>query len=511
MSNSPVRFRAVLGAVLAVSIAATATGCFLLPSRAEVNGPKATPATGDFAEYFNQEVEWESCGPLECADITVPIDWEDPESDSVIIAMAKQEASGRAQGTIFVNPGGPGGSGVDFVQYAVSSDLADEFDVIGWDPRGVGASTEVICLDGEDKDESLYGTFDELYQTQAWIDELEIDLEAYAQACVENTGDLLAHVDTVSTAHDLELMRALVNGGEPLDYLGYSYGTFIGAVYAELFPEHVGHFVLDGAVDPKVGAFDELVVQAVGFENNLRAYMEDCLDGSDCPFSGSLTTALKAAHDLIGSVDGRDLESSDGRVLDSATVGTGVAMSLYSSDYWFYLTELFDGLEDGDADGAFFLADIYNDRNGPGDYAGNGVEVYQATTCADNDWIADEATTLERLAEIAAAAPTIGPYLTLDDYAVLDVLCNNWPYPAAEFPSEYDADGAAPILVIGTTNDPATPYDWAVSLADQLSSGVMITVTGDGHTAYNAANSCVNDVVDRYFLDDEVPSDDPQC
>lgn len=511
MPNRTVTSRLILGAVLAASVAVSLTGCFLLPGRAPAGQPDSTPSTGAFAEYFNQDIDWQSCGSLECADISVPIDWKNPDSDSVTIAMAKLAAVGSAQGTIFVNPGGPGGSGVGFVEYAVSSDLSEEFDIIGWDPRGVGASTQVTCLDGDAKDESLYGTFDDPYQTQAWIDELEVDLEQYAQECVDNTGDLLAHVDTVSTAHDLELMRALITGDEPLDYLGYSYGTFIGAVYAELFPEHVGHFVLDGAVDPQVGAFDELVVQATGFENNLRAYMADCLGGPECPFSGSLEQALTAAHALMGSVDGKGLTSSDGRVLDSATVGTGVAMSLYSSDSWSYLTDLFVGLKGGDAEPTFLLADFYNDRNGPGEYGSNTVEVYQATTCADNDWKADNATTLERLAQISAAAPTLGDYLTLDDYAVLDVLCNNWPYPAAEFPSEYDADGAAPILVIGTTNDPATPYSWAVSLANQLSSGVLVTVEGDGHTAYNGDNFCVNDVVDQFFLTGAVPAQDPEC
>ena len=269
--------------------------------------------------------------------------------------------------------------------------------------------------------------------------------------------------------------------------------------------------MLAGAIDPTVEAFDELVVQAVGFENNLRAYMTDCLESSGCPFTGTLDQALEQASELMGSVDGAGLESSDGRVLDSATVGTGVAMSLYSADFWPYLTDLFNGIKTGDADPVFFLADYYNGREDGGSFSDNSVEVYQATTCVDNDWTADSASTLERLEEISEAAPTIGPYITLDDYAVLDVLCTNWPYPAAEFPEEYDAEGAAPILVIGTTNDPATPYIWSQALAKQLSSGVLITVEGDGHTAYNGENDCVNQVVDAYFLDGTVPEDDPEC
>lgn len=503
--------RLAVGVALTGLIATSLSGCFLLPfAPGNVPDDSTPPRASDFDEYFDQKVIWDDCGSLQCADIDVPIDWEDPSSDSVTIALAKQEALDDAQGTIFVNPGGPGGSGVGFVEYAVDSELADSFDIIGWDPRGVGDSTQVECFDDEQKDEMLYGTFDDPYLSEGWINELEDDAKDFADACVENTGDLLGHLDTVSTANDLELMRALINGDEPLDYLGYSYGTYIGATYAELFPEHVGKFVLDGAVDPQLDAFDELLVQMVGFENGFRAYMTDCLAGSDCPFSGSFDSGLQQANELIASVDAMGLSSDDGRDLDSATVGTGVAMSLYSEDYWPYLTELFVGLQDGDADPTFFLADVYNDRDGS-HYASNSVEVYEATTCVDNDFTTDEKSTIERLEEIAAAAPTIGEFIALDDYAVLDVTCSNWPYPAADAPSVYDAAGAAPILVIGTSNDPATPYAWAKSLADQLESGVLISVEGEGHTAYNGDNSCVNDVVDEYFLKGTVPSDDPEC
>ena len=497
------------GIALTAALATTLSGCFLLPEGSPEASPQ--PTEGEFAEYFTQELEWDDCGSLECATMKVPIDWEDEDSDSVEIALAKQPASDDAQGTIFVNPGGPGGSGVGFVEYAVTDDLADNFDIIGWDPRGVGASTPVVCLDDEEKDESLYGTFDEPYQTEGWIDELTDDLEDYAAACDENTGALLGKVDTVSTAHDLELMRALVTGDEPLNYLGYSYGTFIGTVYAELFPENVGHLVLDGALDPEVGLAAGLLVQAVGFEDNLRAYMQDCLAGSTCPFTGPLDEALAQASALMGSVDGKGLVNADGRELDSATVGTGVAFALYSPDNWEYLTEMFVGLQADDPEWSFILADAYNGRGDDGSYEDNAVEVYQATTCVDNDWTSDPESTLDRMQEITAAAPTMGPYLTLDDYAVLDVLCNNWPYPAADFPDEYDAKGAAPILVIGTTNDPATPYVWSQSLAKQLDSGVLVTVDGDGHTAYNGDNDCVNSVVDQYFLDDVVPDEDPEC
>ncbi len=501
--------KALAASAMVVAIATTLSGCFLLPHE-----PSAVPtgaASSDFTEYFAQSVDWAPCGDLECATISVPIDWTDSTSGSASIALAKQSAVGSPRGTIFVNPGGPGGSGVDFVPYAVSAQLAANFDVIGWDPRGVGASTPVTCLSDSAKDASLYGTYPEPYGTQGWIDDLQAQLTTYAAACKLKTGALLGHVDTVSTANDLELMRALIDGEKPLTYLGYSYGTFIGAVYAELFPSHVGAFVLDGAVDPTVGAFDELVVQAKGFEDNLRAYMTDCLTMADCPFTGTVDQALQQAHTLMGSVDGAGLISADGRTLDSATVGTGVVTALYSSDNWPFLTRAFAGLKTGEVEPMFRLADSYNDRNRDGSYSSNAVEVYQATTCEDTDWTADPASTLDRLAQISAAAPTLGSYLALDDFAVLDTLCNEWPYPAATFPTSFEAAGAAPIVVVGTTNDPATPYVWAQSLAAQFDSGVLVTATGDQHTSYNSGNTCVDDVVDSYFMTGTAPTADVRC
>ncbi|MGV8969567.1 MAG: alpha/beta hydrolase [Microbacteriaceae bacterium] len=499
--------RLIAGATASVVLVSLG-GCFLLPS---VGPVKAEGYGGEFSSYFGQSLDWTACGGVDCADMNVPVDWNDPSSETVTIALARQSAYGSSRGTIFVNPGGPGGSGVDFVQYAVTEQLATAFDVIGWDPRGVGASSPVICLDGTAKDESLYGTFENDYLTQGWVDELETETGAFAAACEQNTGALLAHVDTVSTARDLELMRYIVTGDEPLDYVGYSYGTFIGAVYADLFPENVGKFVLDGAVDPTLDAFETLLVQMTGFENGFRAYMTDCLSADNCPFTGTLEEALDQARQLIVQVDEGELVGNDGRTLDSATVGTAAAMALYSESSWPLLSDVFVGIRNSDANPSFYLADFYNDRGDDGRYASNSVEVYQATTCLDNDFAADTASTIDRVNEIAAAAPTIGQFLAYDDFAVLDVMCSNWPHPPAQLPDAYDAPGAAPILVIGTSNDPATPYSWAVSLAEQLSSGVLVSVEGEGHTAYNGDNVCVNQVVDNYFLVGSIPATDPRC
>ncbi len=502
----------VVALLSAVSLAAI-SGCSLLPSTVT---PTPDPAAGDTTEFYSQTVSWEPCGDdLECATITSPTDWNAPQDGSIDLAVVRHLATGTKLGSLLVNPGGPGGSGWDFVnysaQYAASANLLESFDLVGWDPRGVGQSTPVTCFtESTDRDQNLYGTFDSAYDTQGWIDELTVEEQKFAEACAANTGDLLGHVDSLSNVKDMDLIRSLV-GDDKLNYLGYSYGTFLGALYAETFPDTVGRMVLDGAIDPLLSDFESLKVQMAGFDSAFRSYMAFCLDSADCPFSGDVDTALGQARQVLETVDARQLVNTDGRVLDSATLGTAIAENLYSENYWQDMTDMFAALASGDPSLVFVNADYYNSRNPDGTYSGNSVEVYTAVTCVDGDFVDDPASTLDRVAEIDAAAPILGKFFAYDDFAVLDTACTHWPVPRATLPSTYDAVGAPPILVIGTTNDPATPYAWAQSLAGQLSSGVLITHEGEGHTVYNQGVSCVDDAVDAYFLRGTVPTTDPEC
>ena len=320
---------------------------------------------------------------------------------------------------------------------------------------------------------------------------------------------LLGHLDAASVARDMDVIRALL-GDSTLNYLGYSYGTYLGAVYAELFPEKVGRMVLDGAVDPQVSDLEALATQMAGFDSALASYMAWCLSESDCPFTGSVDNGLLQVRDLLDRIDDLELVASDGRQLDSATVGTGIAYTLYSEWSWPSLTGMFAALAVGDADPAFDNADAYYGRYG-GWYDGNGNEVYTAVTCNEGDLGTDGVTPLEGVEIIDDRAPILGRYFAYDDYAVLDVACSNWPVPVADLPTSFAANGAPPILVIGTTNDPATPYANAVSLAEQLSSGVLISYEGEGHTIYAHGVSCIDDTVDAYLLRDEVPAADPMC
>ena len=502
-----------IATVLLVGV--TLSGCQFTFDRADRPDPTPPPAPTELEGFYAQELDWEDCGSGNvCATAATPIDWDDPAGGSAEIALVKNPASGTAQGSVLVNPGGPGGSGWDYVYYSGSSaagaPVMENFDIIGWDPRGVGQSTPVTCYESAaDKDEQLYGTFDEPYDTQGWIDELITELEDYAAACEANTGELLGNVDTISNVKDMDMIRALV-GDEKLNYLGYSYGTYFGTVYAELFPERVGRFVLDGAVDPLVSDFESLKFQMAGFDSAFRAYMASCLE-TDCPFTGTVDAALQQARGVLDTVDAQGLVSSDGRELDSATLATGIINNLYAQSLWPSMTNMFAALRQGDADPTFASADDYNQRGPDGSYVGSVNDVYVAATCVDGDFASDPASTLERIAEIDAAAPILGKYTTYDDFAVLDVACSNWPYPRADFPTSFSAPGTGPILVIGTTNDPATPYASSVSLANQLEGGVLLTYEGEGHTVYNQGVACIDDAVNDYFVNGTVPSADPMC
>lgn len=501
-------------AVVVIGAAALAlTGCTLLPN----NGGGATDAPEGLDRFYGQELTWTDEGAqLDSTTVEVPLDWSKPDGDTIEIAVMRHHAEGDALGSLLMNPGGPGGSGYDYVrdyaQYLVTPEVLSKFDLIGFDPRGVNHSNAVVCYtDPADRDDYLYGTYTAAYGTQEWVDELTQREQDYAAACEENTGPLLAQIDAASVARDMDVIRAVL-GDTKINYLGYSYGTYLGTMYAELFPEKVGKMVLDGAVDPTVSDLDALATQMGGFESALRAYMDDCqANQSDCPFTGGTDAGMTQVRELLDGIDAQKLVAGDGRVLDSATVGTGIADYLYSDSLWPDLTGVFNDLYDGGADATFAAADDYNGRNADGTYADNSNDVYSAVTCAEGDLGTDDVDTLGGVAALQATAPTIGDYFGYDDTFVLDALCSNWPYPVAELPAEYDAEGAAPIIVIGTSNDPATPYANAVSLSKQLSSGVLISYEGEGHTIYAQGVTCVDDAVDAYFIDGTVPAEDPNC
>ncbi|WP_404446443.1 alpha/beta hydrolase [Microbacterium marinum] len=506
------------GARAAAALLATATALAALVACTpkEAPAPNRTPVTegvaADLVGYYGQDVDWDRCvgggeGTFYCGTVTAPVDWSDPEGGDLELAVIARMASGESQGSLLVNPGGPGASGVDLVQgsaeFAVGETLLEHYDVVGFDPRGVGSSTPVRCLDAEQMDDYLFALPRAARGTPAWEAELTARNDRFAEACESGSGGILPHITTADAARDMDLLRGVL-GDEKLTYLGYSYGSFLGATYAELFPDRVGRIVLDGGLDPSVPGSEVGARQAVGFESALGAYLTSCVERTEnCPFQGSVDDARTALADALAAVEATPLTATDGRALGADAMVMGIVSALYSEGNWPYLTGAITAALEGDADPMFVLVDSYYNRS-DGVYLDNSTEAFSAYNCMD--YPADPPD-VEAAADalVAAEAPTFAPYWSGVD------LCASWPYPPTGTRGEIHAEGAAPILLVGTTNDPATPYEWSAALAEQLSSGILLTRVGEGHLGFNKGNACIDDAVEAYFVDGTVPDGDITC
>ncbi len=465
-----------------------------------------------FAAYYQQEIQWEGCGDnRECTTVTVPVDWAQPSGPTIELATVRYLAGGDRLGSLLINPGGPGASGYDVVDRLAgrltTEQVRERYDLVGFDPRGVGRSSGIDCLDDRELDaqRSFEPQADLDTETAAAVAELETEAEAFAQGCAADLGPLLAHIDTESAARDLDVLRDAV-GDERLTFLGYSYGTLLGATYADEFPQRVGRLVLDGALDPASSETDVAKGQAAGLEQALRAYVTDCLDGDDCPLRGSPEEALQQVVALIESTDDAPLPTGGPRPLTRPLAFTGLIAPLYDDATWKDLDAALKSALDGDGSGLLALADAYSFRRPDGTYSSNILEAFTAINCLDYPVDASLPALEEAADEIRSVAPLLGRFMTYGD-----VTCGQWPVPAVRTPAPLTAAGAAPILVIGTTGDPATPYEWAVSLADQLESGRLLTYDGEGHTAFGRGSDCIDAAVEAYLVDGVLVGDGGVC
>ena len=512
MTRQSLRAAATAG-ILTVALALS--GCvswFLPPESGGTSTPTDEPVAAELEPYYHQVLKWSACGEgMQCATAIAPLDWSDPAAGNIELALVRQTArSGNPLGSLLINPGGPGGSGYDFIRdsvdYATSERLQSSFDVVGFDPRGVNRSTAVTChVDPKELDRVLYGIIPGEPGTDEWIAESVQGSREFAARCLELTGPLLGTVDTASAARDLDMLRAAL-GDTTLNYLGYSYGSLLGQVYAELFPEKTGRLVLDGAVDPAASDFEATAIQAEGFESALNAFLEDCLSSAECPFSGPVDDARSEIRALLDTLDASPLAGADGRKLGSATMFRAIILPLYNQSTWGFLRQLFDDVFVGETAYAFELADQYNGRLPDGSYRDNQTEAFIAINCLDEPGPGDPESMRAEAAELRELAPVFGPQLSWGGAG-----CPNWSVPPTRDRVPIVAPGSADILVVGTTNDPATPYRWAVTVAQTLENGHLVTYEGEGHTAYNKSNACINDVVDNFLIDGTVPDSDPRC
>ncbi len=521
------RQRGVIAAIGLVTLAAFLSGCTPVPEFVSPNPVTAAPGD-EFGGFGEQIINWGDCEgdaqDVQCASVYAPMSWTDVDvavntvgfevedidhADDILLRLVKHPSEGGEPiGTLFVNPGGPGASGVDYVksyyQGAVQEEVRQKYDVIGWDPRGVGRSSAVYCLDDAGLDDYLYGTGDPEedgafleFGSDEWIERGR----EFGEACLTETGDLLGNIDTVSTVRDLDMLREIV-GDEKLNFLGYSYGTQIGALYADELPDRVGRLVLDGAIDPSTSMTETGRAQAVGIEGAMRNYVADCLTQANCPLAsgaGNVESGMQQIDGLLKRVEAKPIRASDGRMLYDSTLFTAIVATLYSPNLWPHLGQMLADVQAGGANQAMALADYYNDRV-DGVYQTNLMEAFISINCVDYPREGDDFDAMRvEAAETIRQAPIAGRFQSFGE-----ISCANWPVPAVDVAHRVTGTGAGPILIIGTTGDPATPYRWAESLADQLESGVLLTFEGEGHTAYGK-NACVNAITNEYLLTGALP------
>jgi pimeloyl-ACP methyl ester carboxylesterase len=465
------------------------------------------PEGSGIDRFYNQKVSWEDCGTSdECASIWVPLDYSDPDGQAITIEAKRQPTRNQSarRGSLFINPGGPGGSGIDYVDYiGLDSSVTDVYDIVGFDPRGVARSTPVDCLSDADLD--AYIASDPTPETDADVKELGNIWTEFTDGCQERSGALLAHVSTVEVARDLDVLRAVV-GDDKLNYFGGSYGTYIGATYAGLFPGKVDRLVLDGAVDPLADPLTNQLKQTVGFETALTKYLEYCIDGGACPLGDDVASAKDRLTQLFDDIDASPLPTNSDRELTEGLAVLGVIYPLYSRQTWDIETQALTSALNGDGSVLLAIADAYTHRQADGSYADNAMEVQSPVNCLDQPQDESLADIQAGGAEFVEKAPVFGRVGQWFPY-----VCSNWPLKPTEDQPDFSAKGAAPIVVVGTTRDPATPYEQAVALAAELDSGVLLSREGDGHGAYGQGNACIDNAVNTYLVTGKAPADGTMC
>ncbi|WP_156725598.1 alpha/beta hydrolase [Streptomyces apocyni] len=505
-------FRAA-GALLAAA-ALLAAGCSSGSSSSNSSGSTSASAVPEGLDgYYEQRLSWRECGvpDFDCATLKVPLDYERPDDGDIKLAVARKEATGPGKriGSLQVNPGGPGGSAIQYLQayaaFGYPEPVRARYDMVAVDPRGVARSEPVECLDGKRMD--AYTQVDVTPDDARETRKLTQSFKDFAAGCERESGTILPHVSTVEAARDMDVLRAAL-GDKKLQYVGASYGTFLGATYAELFPQRTGRLVLDGAMDPSLSALQLNLDQTAGFETAFQSFAKDCVARSDCPLgTGSPQAAGQRLTDFFRQLDRTPVPTGEARPLGESLATTGVIAAMYDESAWPQLRDaLTAAMTDNDGAGLLSLADTYYERSPDGEYA-NLMFANAAVNCLDlPPAVTSPEEVAEALPDFTKASPVFGETL-----AWSSLTCAYWPVKPTGEPHRTEAKGAAPIVVVGTTRDPATPYKWAQALAAQLTSGTLLTYDGDGHTAYGRGSPCIDTAINRYLLQGTPPANNTKC
>jgi pimeloyl-ACP methyl ester carboxylesterase len=483
------------------------------PARATTPAPlRGGDSPAGLAAFYGQALDWTSCtNDMQCAWLTVPLDYADPTGPTIRLSVSRVRASGPAeqrQGSLVVNPGGPGASGTDFASYVaggITPRVATQFDVVGFDPRGVGSSEPITCLTGRQTTRWLRA--DPAPDTSAEERRLMSLADGLARGCLGMSPQIARHVGSENTVRDLDILRAVL-GDARLNFLGFSYGTYLGTMYAEQFPTTVGRFVLDGALDPSLDIMQVSEGQSKGFQTAISRFARDCVGKRSCPWKGPAANVIRGLNRLIARIDRTPLPTHGARDLVVGEALSAIFYSLYSPLIWSTLRSALKQANVGDGRGLQTIADYAAERTGPNTYGSNMASAFPAISCWDSPAAPDAAGL--RAASNAWAAKARVPDMARA-MAWGNATCAQWYGHSGLNPAPASSSTTAPILIVGTTYDPATPYVWARALHDQLTTSTLITFLGDGHTAYGGNSTCIDGAVDQYLLTGVVPAPGTVC
>ena len=491
-STSPFRyFSSRSGKVAAL---ATAFALIALSFTAYTQSKPDYPKT--LSGYYAQDINWQNCRQdFKCATLAVPIDYKNLATGTFEIALLKYEArTSEKLGSLIVNPGGPGGSGVDYAyaaEYIFSPAILDRYDIVGFDPRGVSRSAPIRCL--TDKELDANNNSDSKPDNEKEFKRILNDTKKYVEKCKAKNKYLNSY-GTANVARDMDVLREAL-GDKQLNYMGKSYGTYLGTLYAHFFPEKVGRVVLDGAVDPTISNFEQSLTQAVGFDHAFSSFAKDCSTKANCPLPADEVAAIAEMQKLFDVAAKKPLPTKGSkRTLSETMMVLGTASAMYdSATGWPKLRKAIAQAQEGFGDKFLELADEYTGRQSDGTYPNNEFDSGAVIDCLD----VDEPRSISQIQSDANAfaeqSPLFGPYLA---YGGLTCKYFGQSQEVAISPTQT----TNPIVIIGTTGDPATPYEWAQGLNKLLTNSVLVSLTGEGHTGQGQGNTCIDDQIDDFYL-----------
>jgi pimeloyl-ACP methyl ester carboxylesterase len=486
-----------------------------------VGPPASASPEGEATLQYGQAPAWGTCEPFvgdtsripdaQCGTVSVPVDYTNPQGAQAQLAIIRTPATGDRLGVLMVNPGGPGASAVDTVAQMgaalADTDIRRRFDLVGFDPRGVGHSTpELRCR--TDAEFDAFRREPMADYSPAGVAHIENLYRRFAKACLDRMGpEFLASVGTATSARDMDVVRSAL-GEQQLNYLGFSYGTGLGATYAERFPDRVRAMVLDGAVDPSLDPIAKTIRQMAGFQRAFTDYAADCAQSAGCPLGTDPAKFVNRYHELVDPLVQRPGFTSDPRGLSYQDAITGTVNALYSQRYWKFLTSGLLGLVRGtDAGDLLLLADEYQHRDAQGHYQ-NVQDVFVAVRCVDSVYPTDPAVWADADRQLREVAPFLS-YGTFTGFAPRDV-CAMWPVLPTSAPRPATSPGPGKVVVVSTTRDPATPYQSGVDLARQMGAS-LITFDGTQHTVVFNGDACVDPAVVAFLIDLKLPPGNLRC